>query len=94
MADIVNRNKEDVKLSTIIRICENSEIKLENIFASEKREPRETYLVVDGQKYLVELHKVGNTPPEKMQIIDKYIFFMKLRVLLHTRNNVNRRRLT
>lgn len=65
MADIVNRNKEDVKLSTIIRICENSEIKLENIFASEKREPRETYLVMDGERYLIELHKVKNTPPPK-----------------------------
>lgn len=64
MADIVNRNKEDVKLSTIIRICENSNIKLEDIFATKKkREPRETFLVMDGERYLVELHKVRITPP-------------------------------
>lgn len=62
VADIINGKKKDVKLSTIYNICENSDIRLEDIFTAEKREPLETYLVMDGERYLIELHKVKNTP--------------------------------
>lgn len=64
MADIVNREKEDVKLSTIVKICENSDIKLEDIFLKKKSEPQETYLLLNGERYLIELHKVKTTPPK------------------------------
>ena len=62
MSAIINQKKKDLRLSTIYNICENSDIRLEDIFTAKKRKPRETYLVIEGQKYLVELHKVGNTP--------------------------------
>lgn len=63
MADIVNRNKEDVKLSTIVKICENSDIKLEDVFLKKKSEPQEAYLLLNGERYLIELRRVRNTPP-------------------------------
>ena len=65
MADIVNRNKEDVKLSTIVKICENSNIKLEDLFSKKKGERQETYLLMNGERYLIELHRIKNTPPPK-----------------------------
>ena len=63
MSEIINQKKKDIRLSTIYNICENSDIRLEDIFTAEKREPRETFLVMDGERYLVELHKVRITPP-------------------------------
>lgn len=65
MSEIINQKKKDIRLSTIYNICENSDIRLEDIFTAEKREPRETFLVMDGERYLIELHKVKNTPPRK-----------------------------
>ena len=59
---IINRKKKDVKLSTIISICENSDIKLEDVFLKKKSEPQETYLIMNGERYLIELHKVRTTP--------------------------------
>lgn len=38
MGRIVNRKKTDIKLSTILKICENSEISVENIFQAESPE--------------------------------------------------------
>ena len=64
MSDIINQKKKDLRLSTIFRICENSDIKLEDVFLRKKSEPQETYLLINGEKYLIELHKVRITPPE------------------------------
>lgn len=63
VSNIINGKKKDVKLSTIISICENSDIKLEDVFLKKKSEPQETYLLINGEKYLIELHKVRITPP-------------------------------
>ena len=57
MADIVNRNKEDVKLSTIVKICENSDIKLEDIFVSHPKEIPDVYIMINGERYNIEKTK-------------------------------------
>ena len=36
MGDIVNDRKTDLKLSTIVKICENSDIRMEDIFCEEE----------------------------------------------------------
>ena len=77
MADIVNREKEDVKLSTIVKICENSDIKLEDVFLKKKSEPQETYLIMNGERYLIELHKVRATPPEVISVYFQCPFYLR-----------------
>ncbi len=63
MADIVNREKEDMKLSTIVKICENSDIKLEDIFSTNQTgneiesKIKNTYLMINGTRYSIELKK-------------------------------------
>lgn len=57
IGDIVNRKKEDVKLSTIIKICENSNIRIENIFCDCKTEKvmNNAVIIIEGIRYGIEL---------------------------------------
>ena len=73
MADIVNRKKTDIKLSTILKICENSDIRLEDIFSiptdcSIEDALKNAYIVLEGKRYSIELKKYANhsaPPPQK-----------------------------
>ena len=68
MADIVNQTKTDMKLSTIIKICENSNIRIEDIFSDRERNEeiknriRNAYIVINGTRFSIEL-KEYSTPP-------------------------------
>ena len=60
---IINRKKKDVKLSTIINICENSDIKLEDIFSDTNKENdvikkiNNSYFFMDGKRFSIELRE-------------------------------------
>ena len=61
MADIVNGKKTDIKLSTIVRICENSNICLSDIFSDTGRDKitdNNLFLLTGVTKYKVELKKL------------------------------------
>lgn len=57
MGNIVNQKKNDVKLSTIYKICENSAIRIENIFCDCKTEQmlNNAILIINGKRYILEL---------------------------------------
>lgn len=65
MSAIINQKKKDLRLSTIFSICENSDIKMEDIFVKNANCPKNAYLIMDGERYFIELRKVGNTPRDK-----------------------------
>lgn len=54
---IVNRNKTDIKLSTIVKICENSNIQIEHIFCDCKTEKimNNAVILINGSKFKMEL---------------------------------------
>ena len=61
MADIVNGKKTDIKLSTIVKICENSNICLSDIFSDTGRDKitdNNLFLLTGATKYKVELKKL------------------------------------
>ncbi len=53
MGKIVNRKKTDIKLSTILKICENSDIDIKDIFQvkNENLENMEILVRIDGKMY-------------------------------------------
>ena len=65
MADIVNGEKTDIKLSTIVKICENSGIPIDEIFPSGKSETMEhlknSYLIINGRRYKIQLLELKKT---------------------------------
>ena len=68
VGDIVNRKKLDVKLSTVVKICENTDINFEDIFSDRERNAeiknrmRNAYIVINGTRFSIEL-KEYSTPP-------------------------------
>ena len=65
MSDIVNRQKTDVRLSTIVKICENSGIKIENVFCDCRIDKmiNNAVISINGRKYRIELKEYNSTPP-------------------------------
>ena len=56
MADIVNGKKTDIKLSTIVKICENSNICLSDIFTEKDDFPLDSlFLLCGSRKFKIEL---------------------------------------
>ena len=57
MGDIVNDRKNDIKLSTMVRICENSDIDMREVLGSEvfgeKLERSSAYICIDGISFRV-----------------------------------------
>ena len=68
LGGIINKKKKDVKLSTIVNICENSNIQIEDIFSDRERNAeiknrmRNAYIVINGTRFSIEL-KEYSTPP-------------------------------
>lgn len=65
ISDIINLKKRDIRLSTIVSICENSDIRIEDIFSTNltvdeiESKLKNTYLVISGKKYSVQLAKLN-----------------------------------
>lgn len=57
IGEIANRQKRDVRLSTILKICENSDIRIENIFCDCKTEQmlNNAIIIINGKRYTLEL---------------------------------------
>ena len=61
--DIINQKKKDVKLSTIVNICKNSDIQICDIFCTESDKKSFKYLlngayvVINGERFSIELKK-------------------------------------
>lgn len=73
VGDIINGKKEDVKLSTVVNICANSDIRIEDIFSITGDCGIETmlknaYIVLEGKRYSIQLKKYSNhnTPPTQL----------------------------
>ena len=57
IGEIVNRQKKDIKLSTIVKICENSDIQIEDIFCDKSNEIplKNAFMIISGTQYRIEL---------------------------------------
>lgn len=57
IGEIVNRQKKDIKLSTIVKICENSDIQIEDIFCEKSNEIplKNAFMIISGKEYKIEL---------------------------------------
>lgn len=59
MADIVNGKKTDIKLSTIVKICENSNICLSDIFTEKDDFSLDSlFLLCGSRKFRIELMRL------------------------------------
>lgn len=54
---IINQKKNDVRLSTIIKICENSDIQIENLFSDFETENtlNNAIIIIGGKRYIIKL---------------------------------------
>ena len=48
---IISKKSKDIKLSTLLKICKNSNIELEKIF-DYSNEPDEVYVIIKDKKYI------------------------------------------
>ena len=71
MSAIINQKKKDIRLSTIVNICENSNIRIEDIFSDQERNAeiknrmRNAYIVINGTRFSIELKEYSTPPPSK-----------------------------
>lgn len=62
VGDIINGKKKDVKLSTIVKICENSDININDVFPLEHRDcfinDLNLFLICEKKTFKITLEKI------------------------------------